>query len=464
MNIVETKQDIEILMGKLVSRSFIMDIVPLDDERHPANTGISLIFFKFIGMGGKWCLPVNHNEAVCLPGSLELLKETFKLSIERGSIFTLRKMVLNKKMTIQLLGQDYGFVDVNVVEYLKNGSPIEFEEFATNAHIFIKTRFRNIKNANRCIPLYKHAHVFENNTDALVVPTERELQEPGFEFMNHTMTDNFAWLEATGLAVDTELFTKVNGDEQLKHIKNGLIYSQYNLYTATGRPSNRHGGVNYAALNKKDGSRDAFVSRHGEDGMLVMMDYTAFHPHLIARLVNFEFPHNDNPYAYLAKFYFEKTEVDEEDIAVSKGLTFQQLYGGVDKRWVHIPYFAKIQEYIDHRWRFFEENGYIETPKYLRKIKPCHIQDATPNKLFNYILQAFETEVAVGVLGELQLHLKNRKSKPILYTYDSILFDFHKDDKMETIVQVKKIMEGSGFPVKVYVGKSYSDLQKIDVG
>ena len=456
MVIVETKRDLDTLLGKLLSEPFVMDVVPLDDERHAINSSICLIFFQFIGLGGKWCLPVNHAEAVCLTDTLGLLRDTLKLSITR-------KMVLDKKMVVQLLGYDYDFLDLNTAKYLSDGEPLDLEEFVTNAHLFIKTRFPDIKNANRCIPLYKHAHVFDEKLAKSVIPKDAEWKDKSFVFMNGTMTDCFAKLEANGLAVDADKFTAVFGDGQKRHVKNGLVFTQYNLFTATGRPSNRFGGVNYAALKKAGGERDAFVSRYGDDGMLVMMDYNAFHPRLIAHLSNFNLPGNVNPYEYLAKYFFDKKDADEEDIAVAKGLTFQMLYGGIDKRWAHIPYFSKIQEYIDHRWRFFEEYGYIETPRYFRKIKPCHIQDPTPNKLFNYILQAFETEMAVDVLSRLQTFLDGKKTQPVLYTYDSILFDAHKSDGRETLRQIKAMMEGDKFPVKVYVGKSYSGLRKIDI-
>ena len=197
--------------------------------------------------------------------------------------------------------------------------------------------------------------------------------------------------------------------------------------------------------------------------MLVMMDYNAFHPRLIAHLVNFNMDANENPYAYLARYFFNKKQASDEDIAVAKGFTFTQLYGGIDKKWLHIPYFSKIQEYINHRWKFFEENGYIETPKYKRKIKKCHIPDANPSKLFNYILQAFETEMAVDVLGDLLGDLKGKKTQPILYTYDSILFDAHKEDKMVTIKRLKDIMERNKFPVKVFIGKNYKDMKQTSI-
>ena len=139
------------------------------------------------------------------------------------------------------------------------------------------------------------------------------------------------------------------------------------------------------------------------------------------------------------------------------------MYGGIDEKWMYIPYFKKAQEYIDHRWKFFKENGYIETPMFNRKIKKCHIEDPSPNKLFNYILQAYETEMAVNTLQSLLEYAKSKKTKPILYTYDSILFDAHKEDKISTLQDIKKIMEGDKFPVKVYVGKNYGDMKQISL-
>jgi hypothetical protein len=454
--IVENRRDLDTLMGKLLSDPFVMDIVPTDDELHAINSSISLIFFQFTDFGDKWCLPINHNEAISMSGSLELLRDALKLSITR-------KMVMDKKSVVQFLGSDYDLLDLNTLKYLDDGDPLDLEARATNAHVFIKTRLRDLKDANRSIPLYKHAKLFDEKLAEFDIPSAELWKDPSFIFTNGTMTDCFARLEMEGLAIDEETFLKNFGDGQKKHIKNGRIYTHYNLFTATGRPSNAFGGVNYAALKKSGGERDGFISRYGDDGMLVMMDYNAFHPRLIAHLSNFNLPGNVNPYEYLAKYYFDKDNPDEEDAAVAKGLTFQMLYGGVDKKWLHIPYVAKVQEYIDHRWKYFEEYGYIETPKYFRKIKPCHIGDATPNKLFNYILQAFETEMAVGVLNELQTHLNGKLTKPVLYTYDSILFDAHRSDGRETLRQIKAIMEGSKFPVKVYVGKSYGDLRKIEL-
>ena len=428
--------------------------VCIDPDKHSCNNQISLIFFHFFASKTTWCAAIDHNETICVPDILKKIKDALKMSINT-------KLVFDKKIAVQLFGEDYDFIDMGLVKYLTDGTTDQFNH-DTNAHQFIKSNFRNIPNINMCTPLYKHARVFLNCIKDVEKVDLGIINEEGFKFVNNIMTNRFAKLEEVGLCV-TEDFTDEFGNEQTKHINNNLVYTQYNLLTSTGRPSNRFAGVNYAALNKNDDSRSCFVSRYGNDGMLVMMDYNAFHPRLIAHLVNFQMTANENPYAYLAKYFFNKPDANDEDIAVAKGFTFTQIYGGFDKRWLHIPYFAKIQEYIDHRWKFFIENGYIETPKYKRKIKECHIPDANPSKLFNYILQAFETEMAVDVLGDLLGDLNGKKTRPVLYTYDSILFDAHKEDKMDTIKRLKEVMERDKFPVKVYIGKNYKEMQQIDL-
>ena len=455
MNIVESTDNLELLLNRVSTDTFYMELIMSDDENHSYNNDISLIFIKFVADDEYWCLPINHNEVITVPAALD----AFKSALEKSNAV---KLVNNKKDVIHLIGKDFGFVDLGVIEYLETGDILDETPPETNAHVFIKNNFRGVLNVNRSVPLYKHASLFKNSHVADKFSL-KYLNEDGFKFVNDMMTNCFAELESIGMTIDVEKFVGVFGPEQKKHIKNDTVYSQYNLFTSTGRPSNRFGGVNYAALNKTDGSRNSFISRHGDDGMLVMMDYNAFHPRLVARLINYPMSSDVNPYEYLARYYFNKPHADEEDIAVSKGLTFHQMYGGIDDRWMYIPYFKKAQEYIEHRWKFFKHNGYIETPVFKRKIRDCHIEAPTPNKLFNYILQAYETEMAVKTLKELLGYCTDKKTKPILYTYDSILFDAHRGDKLDIIKELKRIMEADDLPVKVYIGKNYADMQKIEM-
>jgi hypothetical protein len=106
----------------------------------------------------------------------------------------------------------------------------------------------------------------------------------------------------------------------------------------------------------------------------------------------------------------------------------------------------------------------VETPIFKRKITEHHIKEPNPNKLFNYILQATETEIAIPVIRELNKFLRKRKTKAVLYTYDSVLFDFCRFDEKDTLSGIVNIMrKDNRFPIKLYVGDSYASLNQIAV-
>ncbi len=58
---------------------------------------------------------------------------------------------------------------------------------------------------------------------------------------------------------------------------------------------------------------------------------------------------------------------------------------------------------------------------------------------------------------------QDRKSLPILYTYDSILFDVDPSDGDEYILEIKKVMESDGFPTDVEIGDNYKDMVKTNL-
>ena len=65
------------------------------------------------------------------------------------------------------------------------------------------------------------------------------------------------------------------------------------------------------------------------------------------------------------------------------------------------------------------------------------------NKLFNYLIQAYETECNIKKILLIQDYLlrESKKTKLVLYGYDSFLFDFSTEDGVETLKKIKKILE-----------------------
>jgi len=229
---------------------------------------------------------------------------------------------------------------------------------------------------------------------------------------------------------------------------NGLEMTQYNFLTSTSRPSNTFNGINYAALKKGDDTRSRFISRF-EGGKLFSFDYDGYHIRLIGGLIGEPIPTDISAHNWLGQQYGVPMEQ-------AKPITFRQLYCGVQDEYKHIPFYESVSALIDKLWDEYSFQFGVKTPIFKRIIKK--VPEMNKNKLFNYILQALETERNIFIINKLSKQLEGYKSVPVLYTYDSILFDV-SDDEMDTYPQkVKEIMELGGYPVKVEVGDNYKNM------
>ena len=108
----------------------------------------------------------------------------------------------------------------------------------------------------------------------------------------------------------------------------------------------------------------------------------------------------------------------------------------------------------------FNRKGWVETPLG-RKLSKSNLRDMNSNKLFNYMLQATETELNMKILSKLVEFLKDKKSKLVLYTYDSYLLDIHPTEK-ELLKKFQILIEGNGFPTKIEIGDSYSEMESLE--
>lgn len=428
----------------------IIDVISMSDNYHPAVSGACVLIIKKIGKNECQYIPID-----CYDSAENFTKaqveDFFKLF--RGKIFC-----LFKKKVLHLIKID-NLLDLSLIMFLETGEILEEEDYNTTAHTFFNHKYQQHRDLNKIIPVTNHISKFLDFCDEVEGYAYKK-QDQSYYNINNIVIDALFQIESNGLFVDRNEFINHFDDKQYL-VTDDMIYTEYNIFTSTGRPSNRFGGINYAALNKENGCRKSFISRFGDNGMLILIDYSAYHPHIIAKLVNYEFPDGVNIYEFLGKCYFKKDILTDEEIKKSKNLTFQQFYGTISDEYVDFPYFKKIKEYINHRWSYFSKYNYIETPIYNRRITSNHLKDPNPNKLFNYILQASETEYSMQSLVDLNNFLKNKNTKPILYTYDSMLFDVDKRDGKAVILEIKKIMEKNGFPTKCYYGVNYNDMKLI---
>jgi hypothetical protein len=294
--------------------------------------------------------------------------------------------------------------------------------------IYTIFRRRKAPKANDLIPIWKHYEQFQEWKKKWVDVTPSKFSQLYPKCLN--------WIELGGLHTDTR-----------------LEYTQYNPLTTTSRPSNAFGGVNYAALPKDGDTRKRFISRF-EGGKLYQLDFDGYHIRLIAKLIGVDIPLDIKAHKWLADQY-------GADLKDAKAITFRQLYGGVQDEYKHIPFFSKTSEYVESLWSEFLVKKETYTPILKRKL--VYNSDLNKNKLFNYILQAVETERNILILEKLSNMRQSQKSLPILYTYDSILFDVDPSDGLEYILEIKNVMESDGFPTDIEIGDNYKDMVKVNL-
>ena len=450
---IETTDDLARFRLENQQGDWILHVVPMSDH-HPVICVPSILFIRNLLNGKTYYYAFNH------PDSKPSCQSHFEEIIRTAPN---RKWVLDKKAFDQMFCGVLNILDANAVLWLRENETLETSEYETAAHYLIRKNAAGHDRLNLVIPLLKHQEMFDelaNDLTKLLVGYEPD--QPFLSF-NELIIGTLGKLEKQGICVERNRFRdRYKQDPIVKD----TMHSQYNVYTSTGRPSNAYGGINFAALNQSDGTRKCFHSRYGDDGCMVVLDYTSFHPRIVSYLVNYPVPSDVDIYAYLAKLYFHKQEVDETDIKNAKALTFRQFYGGIDNKYLHIKYLANIKEFTDEQWTLFKARGYVETPFFKRRITAKHISDPDPPKVFNYILQATEGELSIPKVKSVidYLAANNKKTKAVLYTYDAILYDFYKPDGMALIRTLQDIMGYYGkFPMKAYMGETYDDVKLISV-
>ena len=79
-----------------------------------------------------------------------------------------------------------------------------------------------------------------------------------------------------------------------------------------------------------------------------------------------------------------------------------------------------------------------------------------------FSLEMFRKEIERQI-ERLNKYLELTASKLVLYTYDGFLIDFNKNDGSVLLKQLQTIIENSAeFPAKIYVGKDFNSMQKVN--
>jgi len=412
MIIVNTQKLFNQLKQHIQTKPFVLLQIYSDVKAHPQENRVSCYYVDF--QDEQYIVPIHHTEKY--QDEIQMIETEQTIFVQDLKQYHHNTLVFGKDIR-----------DMNWSYYLQHNKPYDSEQHLTSAHHHYNRLHHDKKDVNDLIPLVKHLEYFQ--------PIAQDLFNSYTE-QDQTLLTNLYQIERNGL----KTYEKI-------------IYSEYNPYTSTGRPSNRFGGMNFAALNKSDGSRKQFISRFN-NGVLVEMDFDAYHLRLIGEIIGYQFPPG-SVHEHMGKLY--GLPYDE-----AKALSFKYLYGGITDEVSDNPFFSKVNDYIKLLWQDYKTNNFVESYIYSRRIHRKNLQDMNPNKLFNYMIQLMETENNIKILNELQPKLQEYNSELVLYNYDAFLFDFDTKDGLDFLNMVKETIESGGtYPVKISKGVNYHDMQDI---
>ena len=414
--LVENKKQFDTFVN-VVKNDLYIEIIPDFYNEHPCQQSIVGYYVRPITDKKGYILPVNHYETSNLQESDVI---NFLNGISKFYCYDKKKLLHNFKHR--------NLFDIQ----------INYKEIQTDYPLIIQD-FQRRKISNSNCPIVNIYEYYEAKYEEISEHIDNDYNL----FYNNKVPLVFSVIESSGIKINKQLFEK-----HFYENEEDFVFTQYNYTTLTTRPSNTFKKVNYAALNKDNGSRDCFIPRNDH---FVEIDVYSYHILLLCQLLNYEFEVEDI-HEYFASVY--QTSYDK-----AKQLTFQQIYGGIKSEYEHIPFFQKVKNYSNNLWSEFNSKGYIECPISNYRFSMKDHPQMNSLKLMNYLLQNLETSNNVLILYDILKLLRGKQTKVVLYTYDSILLDVDKKEE-EIVEKIKEVFRIFNLKIKCKNGKNYGNLVK----
>ncbi len=446
--LIETQSQLNSLFSTSYDDVFV-EIITNNDFIHNKLSDVVSIYFQNVKDKRGYIISINHPEGlneIDFSLFLDYLKE------KCNNIY-----VINKKKSLYHLKNIDNLQCIKTVFYIENMELPDITQYNTTAHTFFYSKYyNNYNNINCLIPLSKHYEKYNTYINSIKIPFST-INKEQYKYYNDVITNSLFYIENNGIPIDKKIFKKYfNPKNDYLSIKDDIIYSEYNMFTHTGRPSNAFNGINFSALKKNNNERECFSCLND---YLVEFDYSNYHPKILANIINYDFG-EDDVYEHIAKIYYKTDIIDSDKRSEIKKLTFRFLYtDNIPDDLSDVTFFSEIKKLKEYLWDFYKKKKYIISPFTKRKI--YNIDSKV--KILPYLCQVMETERNCFVIDEIRNLLIGKQSRLILYNFDSFLVDFNKKDKISLLFDIQRVIEGSHnsvfYKTSIKYGKNYNDLQ-----
>ena len=415
--LIEDLEQLKVFYNSGYKEAFV-EVIPFNNFEHPTQNKVSAVYIRPLQANKGYMLCSKHSETLGI--ELRHIKAILK---KFDKLYCRDKKELLHYFPLKSLW------DISL-------PPTPYIRPTTQTHEIFYNQHRDNREINVIIPIVKHYEICERAYNDLQVNIGKDTKYD--EFFNTKTSLVYNAIERNGITINNKVFS-----EHFYQTDQTKVYTQYNLKTLTTRPSNRFKGVNYAALNKDNGCRKSFIPENNE---FIEIDITAYHPTITGHLINYIFTHDDI-HAAFGKMY----GVDRDK---AKELTFKQLYGGIFKEYREIDFFKRVGGYINEKWLEFNTQGYIECDISNYRFEKDSLENMNPQKLFNYVLQNYETSQNILIIWDILSILRGKKSKLVLYTYDSFLIDLSNEER-GLVEDVQKVFKNYKLNTTIKHGSNY---------
>ena len=425
---------------KLIRLGCYVDIIPTNFNYHPKLTSTVAVYIKLLHSDKGYIIPINHDEGINVDK-----ERVYSILSSTEKLYTLNKKELLYHFNLQ------GAIDLSLLYSMSKYDKLEYSRLNKLINPFY-SRYNDIANINQIIPLSKLYEVSENIYSSIKEVIDYEIPN-GFDFYNKTATNVFFLLEQSGVGIKYDAFNSIfKPKNTLYNTLDNKVLTQYNLYNTTSRPTNSFNSVNFAAIPHTEEHRKCFTP---VNDYFVEFDFDGYHLRLLAEQIEYALT-SDSAHKQLARLYFNKKEITDDEYKEAKQINFHAIYGKIPEKYSFLEIFTRIDDYIKELWKRYKDDGEVLAP-ISGKPFTASLKAMNPQKLMNYVMQSLETSRNIVVLKKLLKYLQTKKTTISLYTYDSIIMDFDKEDGKDTLENIKSIMEEGGkYPVSFKYSKDLS--------
>ena len=437
--IVEQEDKLQNLQN-LIKLGVYVDVISSNDYYHPKLTSTVAVYLRLVDSHHGYIIPIDHDEGINVSKD-----RIYELLLSASKLYTLDKKALLYHFNLQ------DAIDISLLYSMTKYERLEYSKDLPTINFFYN-KFQDFKNINQLIPLSKLYESCEKAYEKVQEVIKYDIPS-GFDFYNKTATNVFFLLEQSGLGIHYEEFKNLfKPRNPLYNIIDNKVLTSYNLYNATSRPTNAFNSVNFAAIPKSEQHRKCF---YPTNDYFVEFDFDGYHLRLLSEQIGYELT-DESAHKQLARQYFNKEEITDEEYNQAKQINFHAIYGKIPEKYAFLDVFEKIDGFIKGLWTEYETNGRVLAPISNKPFTKA-LKNMNPQKLMNYIMQSLETSRNILILKDVLRYLQDKNTKVVLYTYDALLFDYDKEDGKETLEKLQEILEtGKKYPVKFKFSKDLS--------